>query len=184
MLLGIPARSAMILANLMGGFSIMLVCLVVQVAVAFWSVRYYIRQSFNMAASHQFFVRIRPLLISMLAMMAGNFIQIALWGILFLLLGELDELYEAIYHSAVNFASLGYGDFVMSKNRKLLGPLEAVNGVIMLGMTSAALMVILQQVIRDQRHEMITARQSVAPDSDASRPLDKPDPASEAVRAR
>ena len=27
----------------------------------------------------------------------------------------------------------------MSKNRKLLGPLEAVNGVIMLGMTSAAL---------------------------------------------
>jgi hypothetical protein len=116
--------------------------------------------------------------------MAGNFIQIVIWGVLFLLLGELDELYEAIYHSAVNFASLGYGDFVMSKNRKLLGPLEAVNGVIMLGMTSAALMVILQQVIRDQRHEMITARQSVAPDSDASRPLDKPDPASEAVRAR
>jgi len=87
----------MILANLMGGFSVMLVCLVVQVAFAFWSVRYYIRQSFNAAAPHQFFVRIRPLLISMLAMMAGNFIQIALWGILFLLLGELDELYEAIY---------------------------------------------------------------------------------------
>jgi len=75
----------------------MLVCLVVQVAVAFWSVRYYIRQSSNAAAPHQFFVRIRPLLISILAMMAGNFIQIALWGILFLLLGELDELYEAIY---------------------------------------------------------------------------------------
>ena len=43
----------------------------------------------------------------------------------------------------------------MSKNRKLLGPLEAVNGVVMLGMTSAALMVILQQVIRDQRGETI-----------------------------
>ena len=155
----------MILANLMGGFSVMLVCLVVQVAFAFWSVRYYIRQSFNAAAPHQFFVRIRPLLISMLAMMAGNFIQIALWGILFLLLGELDELYEAIYHSAVNFASLGYGDFVMSKNRKLLGPLEAVNGVVMLGMTSAALMVILQQVIKDQRDEITaSARRSIGRD--------------------
>jgi ion channel len=64
---------------------------------------------------------------------------------------------EAIYHSAVNFASLGYGDFVMSKNRKLLGPLEAVNGVIMLGMTSAALMVILQQLIRAQRDEIIAS---------------------------
>ena len=45
----------------------------------------------------------------------------------------------------------------MSKNRKLLGPLEAVNGVIMLGMTSAAMMVILQQVIKDQRDEIMAS---------------------------
>jgi CHASE3 domain sensor protein len=145
----------MILANLLVGISTMLVCLIVQAAVSFWSVRYYVRQSSSAAAPRKFIASIRPLLISMLAMIAGNFVQIALWGILFLLLGELDELYEAIYHSAVNFASLGYGDFVMSKTRKLLGPLEAVNGVVMLGMTSAALVVILQQVIKDQREEII-----------------------------
>ncbi len=152
----------MILANLLVGISTMLVCLIVQAAVSFWSVRYYVRQSSSAAARRKFIASIRPLLISMLAMIAGNFVQIALWGILFLLLGELDELYEAIYHSAVNFASLGYGDFVMSKSRKLLGPLEAVNGVIMLGMTSAALVVILQQVIKDQRDEIVDpARQSI-----------------------
>ncbi len=38
----------------------------------------------------------------------------------------------------------------MSKNWKLLGPLEAVNGVLMLGMTAAALMVILQQLVKAQ----------------------------------
>jgi hypothetical protein len=158
----------MILLNLMVGFSAMLVCLVVQAAVTFWSVRYYIRQSSHAAAPQRFIATIRPLVVSMLAMLAGNFIQITLWGILFLLLGELDELYEAIYHSAVNFTSLGYGDLVMSKNRKLLGPLEAVNGVIMLGMTSAALMVILQQVIKDQRDEIIaSARQIVGRDGDS-----------------
>ncbi len=157
----------MILANLMVGFSVMFVCLIVQAAVAFWSVHYYVRQSSNAAAPRSFIAGIRPLLVSMLAMIAGNVIQIVLWGILFLVLGELDEFYEAIYHSAVNFASLGYGDFVMSKNRKLLGPLEAVNGVIMLGMTSAALMVILQQIIKDQRDEIIaSARQSVRRDGD------------------
>lgn len=155
----------MILANLIAGISTMLVCLVVQAAVTFWSVHYYIRQSSNAAAPHKFLAGIRPLIISMLAMMAGNFAQIVVWGILFLLLGELDELYEAVYHSAVNFASLGYGDFVMSKNRKLLGPLEAVNGVVMLGMTSAALMVILQQIIKDQRDELIaSARPSIGRD--------------------
>ena len=152
----------MILANLLVGISTMLVCLIVQAAVSFWSVRYYVRQSSNTTGPRKFIASIRPLLISMLAMIAGNFVQIALWGILFLLLGELDELYEAIYRSAVNFASLGYGDFVMSKTRKLLGPLEAVNGVVMLGMTSAALVVILQQVIKDQRDEIVDpARQSI-----------------------
>jgi hypothetical protein len=152
----------MILLNVMVGFSAMLVCLIVQAAVAFWSVRYYLRQSSSEAAPQKFLATIRPLLVSLLAMMAGNFIQITIWGIIFLLLGEFKELYEAIYHSAVNFASLGYGDFVMSQNRKLLGPLEAVNGVIMLGMTSAALMVILQQVIKDQRNDVIaSARRSI-----------------------
>jgi hypothetical protein len=94
----------------------------------------------------------------MLSMMAGNLAQIVVWGTLFLLLGELDDLYEAVYHSAVNFSSLGYGDFVMSTTRKLLGPLEAINGVIMLGMTSAVLMVILQQIIKDQRDGIIGSR--------------------------
>jgi hypothetical protein len=39
----------------------------------------------------------------------------------------------------------------MSKPWKLLGPLESLCGVLMLGMTAAALMAILQQMIRSQR---------------------------------
>ncbi len=35
----------MIITNLMIGFPAMLLCLIVQVAVSFWSVRYYVRQS-------------------------------------------------------------------------------------------------------------------------------------------
>ena len=144
----------MILTNLMIGFPAMLLCLVVQAAITFWSVRYYIRQLSNAAAPQRFLAGIRPLLVAMLVMVAGNFLQITLWGILFIWLGEFSELYEAVYHSAVNFASLGYGDIVMSKNWKLLGPLEAVNGVLMVGMTSAALMVILQQLIKVQGEEI------------------------------
>ena len=96
----------------------------------------------------------------MLAMMAGNFVQIILWGSLFLWLGEFSELYDAVYHSAVNFSSLGYGDIVMTKKWRLLGPLEAVNGVLMLGMTAAALMVILQHLIKIQRNEIIASVRS------------------------
>jgi len=48
----------------------------------------------------------------------------------------------------VNFTSLGYGDVVMSARWKLLGPLEAANGILMLAITGAALMAILQQLIK------------------------------------
>ena len=110
--------------------------------------RYYVRQMRQVKPEDYSQAGIRPLLIAMVAMMLGTFVQVGLWGGLFVVLGEFAELYDAVYHSAVNFASLGYGDIVMSKDWKLLGPLEAINGVLMLGMSAAALMVILQQLIK------------------------------------
>ena len=140
----------MILANFLVGLAAMLVCLAIQAYVAFWCVRYYVRQIRLVKPEEYSQAGMRPLLVAMVAMMLGTFVQVALWGVLFLVLGEFTDLYEAVYHSAVNFASLGYGDIVMSKYRKLLGPLEAINGVLMLGMSAAALMVILQQLVKLQ----------------------------------
>ena len=140
----------MILKNFLVGLPVMLVCIAIQAYVAFWCVRYYVRQARRMKPEDHALVGIRPLLIAMVAMTLGTFVQISIWGVLFIVLGEFSELYEAIYHSAVNFASLGYGDIVMGKDWKLLGPLEAINGVLMLGMGAAALMVILQQLVKVQ----------------------------------
>ena len=140
----------MIVRYLVIGLPAMLVCMVVQVTLAFWGVRYFVRRTSGATAVRGSLYGLRPLLVVMLVMMLGTVVQIALWGILFIALGEFDELYEAVYHSAVNFASLGYGDIVMSKNWKLLGPLEACCGVLMLGMAAAALMAIMQQMIKAQ----------------------------------
>jgi hypothetical protein len=138
------------LMNLIIGLPTMLLCLALQAAFTFWSVRYYMRQSGRRPHDDGLFSQVRPLLIVMFAMMLGNFVQILIWGALFIFLGEFGELYEAVYHSAVNFTSLGYGDVVMSRRWKLMGPLEAANGVLMFGMTSAALMAILQHLIKVQ----------------------------------
>jgi hypothetical protein len=137
--------------NLLIGLPTILVCMILQVAFAFWSVRYFVRHAATAHVGPRGFYGLRQLLVVMLVMMLGTMLQIALWGALFMVLGEFDELYEATYHSAVNFASLGYGDIVMSTPWKLLGPLEACCGVLMLGMTAAALLAILQQLISAQR---------------------------------
>lgn len=140
----------MIFTNFMVGLPLMLLCLAIQVLVAFWSVRHYIRHIQGRSGEIGMNAGLQPLLIAMVAMMFGTFLQVSLWGVLFVWLGEFTELYEAVYHSAVNFASLGYGDIVMQKQWKLLGPLEALNGVLMLGMSAAALMAILQHMIKLQ----------------------------------
>ncbi|MBP6708339.1 MAG: two pore domain potassium channel family protein [Candidatus Accumulibacter sp.] len=138
----------MILVNLAIGLLTMMGCLIVQVGFTFWSVRYAVRHAGEPGSGNELFAGSCTLLMVMVIMMLGNFLQIVLWGTLFLCLGEFSEFYEAVYHSGVNFTSLGYGDVVMSADRKLLGPLEALNGILMLGLTGAALVAILQSLTR------------------------------------
>jgi voltage-gated potassium channel Kch len=144
----------MTLINMLVGLPMMMLCLLIQTASAFWSVRHYVRRTDRLGGRGGFLTSTRPLLSAMIIMMIGNFAQILLWGGLFVVLNEFTNYHVAVYHSAVNFASLGYGDIVMSEKWKMLGALEAVVGVLMLGMTSAALMAILSQLIKVQRRAL------------------------------
>ena len=84
----------------------------------------------------------------MLILVTGNLAQVSIWALLFMTLGEFEDFAAAVYHSAVNFSTLGYGDVVMSEQHRLLGPLEAINGVLMIGASTAALMAAFQDAIR------------------------------------
>ena len=83
----------------------------------------------------------------MLTMLAGNLLQITLWGEIFFACGEFKEFATSFYHSVVNFTTLGYGDLVMSEKRRLLGALEAANGVLMFGLTTSILFVVLSELV-------------------------------------
>ncbi len=135
------------LINLALGISTMGLCLLLQSLLVLKAVRYYGRHDYlvnnpSMAAS---LIVINGV---MLLLMLGNLAQAAIWALLFQLLGEFDLFSESYYHSAVNFATLGYGDIVMSEKHKLLGPLQAMNGVLMIGVSTAVLMAVFQDAIR------------------------------------
>jgi len=49
----------------------------------------------------------------------------------------------AFYHSAVNYTTLGYGDLIMSPTWRLLGPLEAANGILMFGVSTAMIFTVI-----------------------------------------
>jgi hypothetical protein len=85
----------------------------------------------------------------MFILILGNVAQVIAWGSLFYGLGEFNDFSQAVYHSAVNFATLGYGDIVMSPKHELLGPLEALNGALMIGVSTAALSRAFSEVLKD-----------------------------------
>ena len=141
--------------NLIIGFVTMAVCLTIQCIVVgaqldvlvFLEKRGLIRQTL---------IGMTFLLVPlMLIMLAGNIIQITIWAGLFYSYGEFKEFATAFYHSVVNFATLGYGDIVMSEKRRLLGALEAANGVLMFALTTGFLYTILNGVLERYWDEQI-----------------------------
>ena len=76
----------------------------------------------------------------MTVLFLGNIFQGVVWALLFMAVGEFTDFHTAFYHSLVNFASLGYGDIVMSEHWRLLGALEASNGVLMFGVSAGAML--------------------------------------------
>ena len=85
--------------------------------------------------------------IVLLMLFSGNMVQMAIWAMLFEFLGEFNDFTTAFYHSAVNFASLGYGDIVMSEKWRLLGALEASNGVLMFGLSTGTLLAVMAYLV-------------------------------------
>jgi hypothetical protein len=48
----------------------------------------------------------------------------------------------------MNYTTLGYGDVVMSQSWKLFGPLEAVDGVLMFGISTAMIFAVIQLLVQ------------------------------------
>ena len=142
------------LMNLLYGLPMMALCLLFQSLLFMAAIHYYSRHAY-LVDSPSFIASLVVVNVVMLLLVVGNLVQAGLWALLFHFLGEFDKFGVAFYHSAVNFATLGYGDMVMSERHRLLGPLEAINGVLMIGVSTAALMATFQDAMR----KTIRARQ-------------------------
>jgi ion channel len=77
----------------------------------------------------------------------AHLLAIAVWAVVFLLCGEFPAFGTAYYHSAVNYTTLGYGDMIMTPSWHLLGPLEATNGALMFGVSTAIIFTVMQRLI-------------------------------------
>lgn len=78
--------------------------------------------------------------------LTAHLTEIGTWAIVFELCGEFRDFGAAFYSSAENYTTLGYGDVVMSATWRLLGPLEAADGMLMFGVTTAMIFAVIQRL--------------------------------------
>ena len=80
--------------------------------------------------------------------------EIALWAGLYIVCGEFRDFGLAFYHSAVNYTTLGYGDIILTPSWRLLGPLEAANGALLFGVSTAIVFTVVQRLILARYRDM------------------------------
>jgi hypothetical protein len=80
--------------------------------------------------------------------LAAHLVEIGMWALTLELSGEFTNFAAAYYHSAVNYTTLGDSAFIMSARWKLFAPLEAADGMLMFGVTTAVLFAVIQRLLQ------------------------------------
>ena len=90
--------------------------------------------------------RIYWVVTTILVMFVVALLEALAWASVYLALGALKGLEQALYFSLVTFTTLGYGEIVLDERWRLLASFEAANGIIMFGWSTAIVMAVVHRV--------------------------------------
>jgi len=71
--------------------------------------------------------------------------EIAVWALFFWWEKCLPDAESSFYFSGVTYATLGYGDLLLPKEWRMFGPLEALTGSLMVGLSIAFFFAVLSR---------------------------------------
>ena len=83
------------------------------------------------------FHRVTPWVFGMACwLMLVHLIEISVWGLFYVWQGCLPDAETALYFAGVTYTTVGYGDLVLLKPWRMLAPLEALTGILMVGLST------------------------------------------------
>jgi Ion channel len=137
-----------ILVPLAIGASAVLCTLLIHGLAVIGTVRFFRHETSLGRAGASVWVDFPIVVVAMLLTFVAHLIEMALWAELFLICGEFQDFGTAYYFSAVNYTTLGYGDLIMSPSWRLLGPLEATDGALLFGVSTAMIFTVIMRLIQ------------------------------------
>src|SRR5215471_11309444 len=102
-----------VLIPLIVGSSAILFTLVIHAAALAANLRFVLHERRVGHVGVSFLIDLRIVATAVMLLLTAHLIEIGVWAVLLVLIGEFQGSGIAFYHSAVNYTTLGYGDIVM-----------------------------------------------------------------------
>ena len=87
-------------------------------------------------------------LVTVLSLFVLHGAEVWSYAALYSLLGAFPQFEESLYFSTISYAAIGYGDAALPEQWRLLGAIEGINGVILLGWSTAFFVNLLMRLRR------------------------------------
>jgi hypothetical protein len=87
------------------------------------------------------------MIVTVLVLMAAHLSEVMVWALAYWLVGATPVGTNNVYFAFVNYTTLGYGDVVPVPDWKLLGPMTAMNGVLLFGWSTAVIFEVMRRAM-------------------------------------
>jgi voltage-gated potassium channel len=88
------------------------------------------------------------------ALLLLHLAEAVVWALFLVLAGTLPDLETAVYYSLTSYTTVGYGDVTLPERWRLLGPIEAAVGILMLGWSTGVLVAVIGAIYRPRSLEV------------------------------
>jgi hypothetical protein len=80
-------------------------------------------------------------------LMIAHTVEVFVWALFYSIVGAAPAGSRLIYFAFVNYTTLGYGDVIPAENWHLLGPMAAMNGILLFGWSTAVVFEVLRRAM-------------------------------------
>jgi Ion channel len=99
------------------------------------------------ATTHQTFRLIAVMIATVTVLMIAHLAEVIVWSGVYVMTSIAPDGTDLIYFSFVNYTTLGYGDVTPVQRWHLLGPMTAMNGVLLFGWSTAVIFEVLRMTL-------------------------------------
>jgi hypothetical protein len=75
-----------------------------------------------------------------------HLVEMAVWATAYVVAGIWPDFETALYYSITSYTTVGYGDVIPPVSWRLLGPIEAAVGILMLGWSTSIIVAAVQRM--------------------------------------